>query len=70
MEQVSLSGMGSHSLLEKKELEKGEKKLSLLIIRCGIFCVFDGGGATSARHNIFVIKQFALARQHKFTWVT
>lgn len=62
MEQVSLSGMGSHSLLEKKELEKGEKKLSLLIIRCGIFHVFDGGGATSARHNILVIKQFALAR--------
>lgn len=51
---------------KKKELEKGEKKLSLL---CGIFHVFDGGSATSARYNILAIKQFTRASQHKFTWV-
>lgn len=31
VEQVSLPRRGSHSLLEKKEMEKGEKKLSLFI---------------------------------------
>ena len=70
VEQASLSGMGGHSLLEKKELEKGERKLSLLVIHCGIFHVVYGGGATSARYNILVRKQFTLASQHKFTWVT
>lgn len=49
-------GGHSHSLLKKKELEKGEKILPLLLMFYGIFHVVDAEGGTPCDKALYPCK--------------